>query len=140
MTIEAIEIDAESRADASTKRNGKARLLSLNDLDGRTAAAQFVRDTCASIISDIAGEESELSTLERTAVENVALTAAMIRDAGVRWLKGEPMDPATIATLTNTFNRTAAMLGWQRRAKDVTPTLGEYLAAKAAEKPLDSPK
>ena len=89
------------------------------------------QSTCArhrdEVIGDLGGED-HLSTLERIAVDNVVLTAAMLRDAGVRWLIGQPVDPNVVATLQNTFNRSAMALGWQRRAKDVTPSLKDYLA------------
>ena len=51
-----------------------------------------------------------------------------------RSLLGIPLDVTEIATLQNTFNRTAAVLGWQRRARDTTPTISEYAARRAAEK------
>jgi hypothetical protein len=138
MAEDGSETDAESlpegRSKSRARKGGKSRarkvrLLSLDDLDGRTHAAQFVHDTREAIIRDIAGDEAQLSTLERVAVDNAALTAAMIRDAGVKWLQGAEVDPAAVATLANTFNRTAAALGWQRRVKDVTPDLRDYLAS-----------
>lgn len=125
------EIAAGSTSEAAPKRGGKVRLLTLDDLDGRTRAAQQVRDTRAEVIADLGGED-HLSTLEHAAVNNAALTVAMVHDAGVRWLQGESIDPGSVATLVNAFNRTAAILGWQRRQKDVTPSLAEYAARKGA--------
>jgi hypothetical protein len=49
----------------------------------------------------------------------------------VRWLKGEPVAVTEMATIENTFNRTAAAVGTKRRAKDVTPSLAAYVEAKA---------
>ena len=112
---------------AAPKGGGKVRLLTLDDLDGRTNAAKYVRETRDEVIGDLGGE-GHLSTLERIAVDNVVLTAAMLRDAGVRWLIGQTVDPNVVATLQNTFNRSAMALGWQRRARDVTPSLKDYLA------------
>lgn len=125
MLADAPQIDAGSAADTAAKRGGKVRLLTLDDLDGRTKAAQHVRDTRAEVVGDLGGED-QLSTLELAAVNNAALTSAMVHDAGVRWLQGEAIDPGSIATLVNAFNRTAAILGWQRRAKDITPDLRSY--------------
>jgi hypothetical protein len=115
-----------------SERGGKVRLLTLDDLDGRTRAAQRVRDTSREVMSDLGGSE-QLSTLERAAVDHVSLLDTMVKDAGARWLKGDTVDPSSIATLVNAFNRTAGVLGWQRRQKDVT-TLGSYLAHRSAEK------
>jgi hypothetical protein len=119
------EIEAGSEA-----KGGKVRLLALDDLDGRTRAGQFVRETKEAVLADVGGED-DLSVLERLAIDNVTLTAAMIRDAGVRWLKGEPIDPAAVATLANSFNRSADKIGWKRRAKDVT-TLSRFLNVERA--------
>jgi hypothetical protein len=37
--------------------------------------------------------------------------------------------------LSNTQRRLTEGLGWERTAKDVTPSLAEYLAARGSEKP-----
>ena len=95
MTDDSAAMAADNGSDKRKSRGRKVRLLSLDDLDGRTLAAQFVKDTREEIISDLVADESQLSTLERLAVENVALTAAMIRDAGVKWLQGDEIDPGT---------------------------------------------
>ena len=111
-----------------SKTGKKIRLLTLDDLDGRTLAARHVQEMRSAIVADLGGEE-RLSTLERAATDHVALTAGMIRDVSVRWLQGQETDPANVATLVNAFNRTAAILGWQRRAKDINPpTLRDYVA------------
>ena len=54
-------------------------------------------------------------------VENAAVTTAVLRDMQCRWLRGEDVQVAQMATLENTFNRTAQVLGTSRRAKDMTP-------------------
>ena len=80
------------------------------DLDRRTKAAQTAVATKAAIMSDLGGEE-RLSTLERIMVENAAMSAAVLRDAHVRWMSGEAIPVSELATLENTFNRTAQALG-----------------------------
>ena len=127
------EIAAASAPEKRRSRAKKVRLLSLHDLDDRTRAAQLVREMRAEVIADLGGEE-RLSTMERGATEHVALTAAMIRDAGVRWIHGQEIDPGSVATLINAFNRTASILGWQRRATDVTPDVYEIAAGKAKDR------
>jgi hypothetical protein len=118
-------------ADAPAK--GKVRLLSLDELDGRTRAYRDVVSIRDQVLADLGGAD-RLSTLERLAAENVAMSAAMLRDMGARWLRGEEVDPGALATLQNTFNRTAAALGWQRRARDISPPDPLlYAKARAAE-------
>lgn len=107
---------------------GRVRLLTLNDLDRRTRAYQRVRTTRAEVIADLGGED-QLSTLEKIAADNAAMLDALLKDVSARWLSGEAVDAADIATLQNSFNRTAAALGWQRRSRDVTPSFDSFLEA-----------
>jgi hypothetical protein len=103
-------------------------LLSLADLDGRTRAAQAAEATKAAIIVDLGGEDT-LSTLERIQAENAAMAAAVLRDMHVRWLRGDSVSVTEMATIENTFNRTAASLGTGRRAKEIASAI--ILEAKA---------
>lgn len=113
------------------KGGKKVRLLTLDDLDKRTRAAQFAHETRDRVCEDLGGADG-LSTLEAIMADNVAVTAAMLMDAKVRWLRGEDVDVAAVATLTNTFNRTAGALGIKRRAREVAPDLRTYIANRAA--------
>ena len=88
----------------------KVRLLTFDALDGRTAAYQYATETRDAITADLGGRD-RLSTLERIMVENAAMDSAVLRDAHVRWLQGQPVSATEIATLENCFNRTAAALG-----------------------------
>jgi hypothetical protein len=116
---------------ADTPRAGqssKVRLVTMEDLDRRTKAAQIALETKSAIMADLGGED-RLSTLEKIMVENAAMSAAVLRDAHVRWMQGQPVPVSELATLENTFNRTAQALGLTRRAKDVT-TIDAYLEQK----------
>ena len=77
------EMEAENMPAKRRSRAKKVRLLTLDDLDDRTRAAQVVREMRGEIIADLGGE-TNLSTLERSAVDHVALTAGMIRDVARR--------------------------------------------------------
>ena len=110
-------------------RTQKTRLLSLADLDNRTKAAQIAQETKAAIIADLGGED-RLSTLEVLQAEHAAMSAAVLRDHHVRWLKGEQVDVAAMVSVQNVFNRTAAALGTTRRPKDVVD-INSYLRGEA---------
>src|SRR6516225_5538059 len=69
----------------------------------------------------------ELSTLERLACEHAALASAVVADSYTRWLKGEQIALAELATVQNAFLRVASSLGFSRRAKDVTMSIDTYL-------------
>jgi hypothetical protein len=61
-------------------------------------------------------------------IEAGALASAMRRDLGVRWLAGEPVDPAVYATLCNTERRQyEAADAYPFAPRDVTPPLKDYL-------------
>jgi hypothetical protein len=105
----------------------KARLLSLDALDQRTIAAKAVQEMIASVEADLGGE---LTTAKRSIVESGALLTAMLRDMGARWLAGEQVDLGLFATLSNAQRRAFETLGFDRAARDVTPTVSEYLAQK----------
>jgi len=115
-------------SETPSERAGKVRLVSMGDLDRRTRAAQEALATKSAIMADLGGED-QLPTSERIMVENAAMSAAVLRDAHVSWMQGQPVPVSEPATLENTFNRTAQALGLSRRAKDVT-TIDAYLEQK----------
>ena len=128
------ELDAgNGNGTNGTRREGgsKTRLLSLDDLDRRTRAFQTAHEMKHAIISDLGGLD-QLSTLELIQAENAAVDAAVLRDLQVRWLRGDGIEAATLATVENVFNRTAAALGTKRRTRDVMPDLDEYAALRKA--------
>jgi hypothetical protein len=133
LAIDTPEMPAASTSGASQKM----KLLTIGDLDGRTRAAQMVSKTISAIASDLGGNE-HLSTGEHQIIKRAALTGAMLEDMAARWLLGEPVDPALYATLSNAERRLLETVGLKRVARDVTPSLRDYLTSKAA-KPAESP-
>lgn len=131
MLDDTADIERESQPEAPKAAGRKVRLLTLDDLDKRTTAARVACQTRDQVCADLGGAD-RLTTLELIQVDSVSVTAAMLADLRTRWLKGEEVDIGVVATLQNAFNRTAASLGFKRRARDVSPTLSEYLAAKKA--------
>lgn len=112
--------DAAEMAGRSEAGGRKVRLLCIDDLDGRTRAAQLVTRTIDAITSDLGGE-ANLSTGEQLLVRKVAMTAAMSDDLAARFLTGQEVDPAVYCTLSNAERRLLETLGLKRRAADVTP-------------------
>jgi hypothetical protein len=112
----------------------KARLLTLGDMDGRTAAAKNVRALIADIESDLGGAD-RLSAGEREIVQRAALASAVLQDMEAHWLSGRSLDIASYTTLANTQSRLLKLLGLERRPRDVTPDLARYMEAHAAPAP-----
>jgi len=105
----------------------KLRLLTLDQLDHRTAAAKRCRDLIGAIELDLGGSD-RLSTSERQIIQRAAITGAVLEDIETRWLAGDPIDPALYATLGNAQRRLLETIGLRRRARDVTPSVDEYVA------------
>ena len=104
------------------------RLLSLEDLDRRTASYRKTAELIDRVEADLGGAD-RLSTAEQQIVRHAALTGAMLEDLGTRWLNGEPIDPALFATLSNSERRLYEAVGFRRRDRDVTPDPLEYARA-----------
>lgn len=110
----------------STPDNGKLRLLTRDALDGRTKAAQLFDSTAAEIARDLGGEEN-LSAIERHLVEAFAGVSIHVGHLHARLLSGEKLDIVEHATAVSTMVRIAQRVGIRRVARDVTPSLNEYL-------------
>ena len=117
MTSIANAIQSGSRGDSA-----KARLLSLDHLDGRTKAAQSLHTAISAIEADLGGAD-HLAAGERQLVRRAALAGVMCEDLGARWLLGEPVDPALYATLANAERSLLETIGLKRQPRDVTPAV-----------------
>jgi hypothetical protein len=107
----------------------KARLITLDSLDRRTVAARQVHEMIAAIETDLGGDMTEAM---KSVAETAAVTTAMIRDLGARWLNGEQIDLALFCTLGNAQRRLFETIGFSRVPKNVTPTVSEYLSQKTS--------
>lgn len=132
MQLDADEKDSGSAPEAPAKGAVKARLLTLDDLDRRTRAYQRTQELRDGIISDLGGAE-HLTILHRTLAESVAVLSAMIRDMETRFLSGQPVDLIEYTTLINARRREAQTVGLERRARDVTPDLRDYVRQHGAK-------
>jgi hypothetical protein len=104
----------------------KTRALTLDDLDRRTLAAKRALELHERLVAERGGQQN-LSILRYEMTKSVAVLSAMIEDLQVKWLKGEPVDPATIGTLLNARRREAEVIGLDPLPRDVTPDLRSYL-------------
>jgi hypothetical protein len=100
--------------------------MTLDQIDRRTRSAQLALQVKNDIISDLGGAEN-VSTLERLLAEHASLAAAVTADSYARWLSGEQVPLTELATVSNTYMRAAMALGLNRRAKDVSADINEYL-------------
>lgn len=131
MPIEAAPKPRKRTTKAPAKEAGKARLLSLADLDRRTKAARAAFELRDRLVADLGGEDM-ISTMKMQIVESAAVMGAMLTDCAARYLTGKPIDLAEYTTLANAQRRLLADLGLERQARDVT-NLDAYLREKRGE-------
>jgi len=117
-----------TEAECAPKRppGPKRRLKCLQDLDRRTGAAKAAYALRAEIIADLGGP-SALSAMQKVLVDHVATLAAALADIAAKYLAGEDTSMIVYATLANSQRRLLADLGLERRARDVTPDLRDYI-------------
>ena len=110
---------------------GKTRLLSLHDLDRRTAAYRRTVDLIEAIEGDLGGAD-QLSTGQRQIVQRIGLMCALSESLEARWLSGEEIDPAIYCAIANAQKRLLELVGLRRVPRDVTPSLTDYLRSRDA--------
>jgi hypothetical protein len=108
----------------------KARLLTLDHLDGRTLAVRRVRQVEGEIASDLGGPEG-LSEAQRALARRAAVLSAVLEDSEARWALGQGVDLQGYLAAVNALRRVLATLGLERRMRDAVPPLHDYLAAQA---------
>jgi hypothetical protein len=126
---------AKKRRFASSRiTNGTTLLPTVN---GRTQWARLMRDAYHAVIQHCGGEDA-ISELERMTARRIgALEAELIyfedKIAAIRAAGGEP-EANTLdlySRVSNTHRRHCESIGWQRRPRDVTPALNDYVAGAA---------
>ena len=120
-TVARIKPEARSRIS-----NGSATFLA--GTDGRSALARRWRDIAAQLTTDIGGDPSEAQSL---IARRAATLGVWCEQCEAALAQGGTLDIVAFTTATNALRRLLADLGLERRARDVTPNLQAYLAAKA---------
>jgi hypothetical protein len=105
---------------------GKVRLLTRQALDGRTVASRRFEQLVTSIQNDLGGHD-QLSTVTLTLIEAYAGAATALEHLNTQLLQGNEVDFNRLTAAASTLTRIATRLGVERRPKNVTPTLADYL-------------
>ena len=103
----------------------RSRLRSLDELDGRTAAAIRARRLVASLLADAGGEANATEGM-RQLIQRAAVIGAFCEDVETRWIAGESIDLEPYLAAANTQKRVLATIGLERRSRDVTPDPLQY--------------
>jgi hypothetical protein len=128
LPTDSTEISADTTQMPHRQRQ-KARLKTLDDIDGRTLAAKRARSIVAAIQSDVG---TDLSEAERQLAQRAGILGAVLEDSETRWIAGEPFDAALYCTVVNAQRRVLETLGIRRVPRDVTP-LRERLALESED-------
>jgi hypothetical protein len=114
--------------DAGSRINGghKLRLLTLDDLDGRTKARQRAEELRERLIAERGGID-RLDVMRRAHTNTWSMLTVMIESEMARYALGEPIEPANVATLINARRREGEVIG-APEPRDVTPSLEQYAA------------
>ena len=111
--------------------NGSAVLAA----DGRSATARRYRDVLAELISDLGGDPSGAQT---AIARRASALCVVCEQAEAEMVAGGVLDLAEFTTAANSLRRLLSDLGLERKLRDVTPSLSQYLASKASQSAKDS--
>jgi len=118
-------------AEAAPRRRGhrgQARLLTLGHLDGRSRALRGAREIQEGIEADLGGAD-HISTAQRALAQRAAILTAVVEDAEVKWATNDSaFELDKYLAAVNCLRRVLASVGLERRQRDATPSLDEYLA------------
>jgi len=112
------------------KHPQKSRLINapvlLANVDGRTTVARRYRDIATAIATDQGGAD-RLSETRLQLIRRFSAAACLAEQLESRLARGEEIDIQEHSLLVSTMVRVAQRIGIDRRAKNITPSLSEYL-------------
>ena len=97
----------------------------LDELDGRTHAAQHAKELVSRLVVDLGGSQ-QVTVGRHELIKRAAVLGALIEDCEVRWLRKEPVEINEYLAAINAQRRVLVTIGLERRARDVT-SLGDIL-------------
>jgi hypothetical protein len=134
MAADGLQSDLDSgqvRKSTNGRYLGKAKLLTRDQIDGRSSAAQQFDAIADGITADLGGVD-QLSTVQKHLVEAFAGAALSVNDLNMKLLLGKEIDILEQSTAISTLVRVASRIGLHRVARDVT-SLGEILRSGAGD-------
>lgn len=98
----------------------------LPNTDGRSAIARRFRDIASAIITDQGGVE-RLSEARVQLIRRFAAAAVIAEQMEAKLAAGEDINIVEHAQLASTLVRIAQRIGIDRRSRNITPSLKDYL-------------
>ena len=129
-------LEVAPAASCSKAKNGRSKATNHRDLlpkikDGRHTQARRFRDLVHAFISDAGGIDN-VSEVKLGLVRRLAAATVLSEEIEAQAVNGEPVDVSTFCQLASTTVRLSQRLGLERVAKDVGPTLADYLQQQQA--------
>jgi hypothetical protein len=115
---------------ATGNGRGKLRLLTRQNLDGRTAAAKQFDAIAQGIAEDLKGSD-KLSTIQLHLIECFAGCAIIVSAINAKLLTGGAIDVSEHSQAASTLVRLASRLGIHRRMRDVNDLTDHIANAEA---------
>jgi hypothetical protein len=115
-------LKAELKPQARTRTGNGKELLA--GIDGRSVLARRVREVLGQIITDMGGDPSEA---QLAIAKRAATLVTWCESVEASFLNGEEFDVAIYGTSVNTLRRLLESVGLERRSKDITPNLRDYV-------------
>lgn len=103
----------------------------LPGIDGRSPTARRYRDLVSAILADQGGG-GYCSESRRQLIRRFAAAACLAEQLEARLVRGKSVSIQEHAVLSSTLVRLSSRIGIDRRQKDVSPTLADYLDAGAS--------
>ncbi len=126
---------ASSAQVARKKQHARSRVSNGRDIlpgvDGRSVVARRYRDVSVAIFQDQGGE-SNCSESRKQLVRRFAAASVMAEMLEAELAQGKAIDVTEHALLVSTAVRVAMRIGLDRRSRNITPTLSDYLRADEA--------
>jgi hypothetical protein len=126
----------EGRSPVLARKKGRSAMTNgtiLPGVDGRSTWARRLRDLVTLHVADLGGDEN-VSEAERAIIRRAATLICELERMEAGFAVADGADDAALEVYqraANSMRRLLEAVGLQRRARDVTPTLGQYLTARA---------
>ena len=124
--------DKPARNPANTGRSGRrgVSIPGFGNVDGRSKEAWAFRDLVEEIASDCGGLD-QMSRAQLEHARRAAGLGVMAANVEAELVQGGEADIDKLVTLANAQLRILSRLGIERKARNATPSLNEYLDQKA---------
>jgi hypothetical protein len=134
MPVSSLEVQGRVTRPSLRQRSrlsNNAGLLS-GEADGRTAIARRFRDLTNAIITDQGGVD-RLAEARLQLIRRFSAAAVIAETMEARLANGEDIDVNAHALLCSTLVRLSTRIGINRTAREIVPSLSQYLKMKATD-------